>query len=710
MTAKKPLRRTQAISPFGVGAMVDFPGPTSLVHAGLEAWPVDPANPLFREFLIDDEPRLAHRLGVDRFFLPPDFRENRTGITVENPGLMLPFLRFPLWHSCPACGRMYRSRFHDHSAPYCTGLLTSDGAHKRRKTVQVRFVAACSHGHLQDFPWREWLRLEDADWRPEGNRWLRLRSTGLAGTEGVEIIAEELSGENARVVGRRTLAGAVGGEPGQGDSPLTRLGIRCTGQNPVLALNPDNDHQCGEQLYVLLRGASNLYFSDVISSIFVPQNDAAAIPKELRELVDDSAMRKEILRSALSSESGRIPVKGVRAVLKEMYPELNADAAKLADFFNNNSLIELLARDSKSAAALVQMIKLQPEGKLDAGCLKMLIETVQPEWDIDPEFLLPQVDRWFRRETGGTVEEDSLSDEGSREMNFRRAEYEIFNQDIEAGAPQIDLLVRSEPMEKYGPRIQAFGERISLAHKLRETRAFRGFSRIFSEGLTPEQRWNLISTRPLTWLPAVIVRGEGIFLKLKMSVLADWEMNHGEFHSVRLQRVNRGLEELRKRRQQEGRAISPRYVLLHTLAHLLINELVFECGYGSAALRERIYCSEGEQGMAGILIYTAAGDSEGTMGGLVRMGLPGLLDRAVSRMIERASWCSTDPVCIESHGQGPDNCNLAACHGCSLLPETSCEEQNRLLDRGVLMGTLSRPESGFFRHIERSNPDLKNTF
>jgi len=106
--------------------------------------------------------------------------------------------------------------------------------------------------------------------------------------------------------------------------------------------------------------------------------------------------------------------------------------------------------------------------------------------------------------------------------------------------------------------------------------------------------------------------------------------------------------------------------------------------------------------MAGILIYTAAGDSEGTMGGLVKMGSPIELDRVVSRAIEKAKWCSVDPVCIESKGQGPDSCNLAACHSCALIPETSCEEQNRLLDRGVLIGTLENPKSGFFSGLFQS--------
>lgn len=141
---------------------------------------------------------------------------------------------------------------------------------------------------------------------------------------------------------------------------------------------------------------------------------------------------------------------------------------------------------------------------------------------------------------------------------------------------------------------------------------------------------------------------------------------------------------------------------MHTLAHLLINQLVLECGYGSASLRERLYVSQRggrgpeDRGMAGLLVYTAAGDSEGTLGGLVRMGESGSLESTTARALANALWCSSDPVCMESLGQGPLSCNLAACHSCALLPETSCERQNRLLDRGVVVGTLQNPESGFF--------------
>lgn len=104
--------------------------------------------------------------------------------------------------------------------------------------------------------------------------------------------------------------------------------------------------------------------------------------------------------------------------------------------------------------------------------------------------------------------------------------------------------------------------------------------------------------------------------------------------------------------------------VLGTFAHLLINQLTFECGYSTAALRERLYISEAaEAPMAGVLIYTAAGDAEGTMGGLVRMGKPGYLEPAILAALRSALWCSADPVCMEigtQSGQGPDSCNLAA--------------------------------------------------
>ena len=100
-----------------------------------------------------------------------------------------------------------------------------------------------------------------------------------------------------------------------------------------------------------------------------------------------------------------------------------------------------------------------------------------------------------------------------------------------------------------------------------------------------------------------------------------------------------------------------------------------------------------------MLVYTASGDSEGSLGGLVRQGEPGRIEDLIREAIQNAVWCSSDPVCIQSLGQGPESCNLAACHNCALLPETCCENGNRLLDRGVVVGSLEDRTMGFFSNL-----------
>ena len=107
--------------------------------------------------------------------------------------------------------------------------------------------------------------------------------------------------------------------------------------------------------------------------------------------------------------------------------------------------------------------------------------------------------------------------------------------------------------------------------------------------------------------------------------------------------------------------------------------------------------------MSGILIYTASGDSEGTLGGLVRQGRPDAFPRVFKKAVNSAKTCSNDPVCIMSHGQGRDSLNLAACHACALLPETCCEERNAFLDRGLIIGTFEHPNIGFWSANEKSD-------
>jgi hypothetical protein len=240
---------------------------------------------------------------------------------------------------------------------------------------------------------------------------------------------------------------------------------------------------------------------------------------------------------------------------------------------------------------------------------------------------------------------------------------------------------------------------ISLIDKVRVVNALIGFSRINPVTSKEDVGFVHIKESGTRWYPAYEVRGEGIFIEFEQSDIDDWVQSN-LLVTTRAKRINDnyGASFIG---QNHPRIITPKFVMLHTLSHLLIKQLSFECGYSIASLSERIYCAEEADGkqMSGIFIYTASGDSEGTLGGLVRQGRPDALPHIFKKAIANAKTCSNDPVCILSHGQGRESLNLAACHGCALLPETCCEERNGFLDRGLIVGTFEDKQIGFYSEL-----------
>lgn len=223
---------------------------------------------------------------------------------------------------------------------------------------------------------------------------------------------------------------------------------------------------------------------------------------------------------------------------------------------------------------------------------------------------------------------------------------------------------------------------VGQVRRVREVRALKGFRRrsadaeLISADLGPDAR-----RRPT--YPAIEMYGEGIFVRFDEQRLSEWESQPAVQARARL------LMERREATPWAHRldVPEPRFIALHTVAHLLIRRLAFASGYSSASLQERIYAnSERADRTAGVLIYTAAGDAQGTLGGLVRLGDPEKLVPLLVAALDDADYCSNDPVCIESDRQGTGSLNLSACHGCSLVSETSCETSNRLLDRQLVLG------------------------
>jgi len=631
MSGRGPLRQSQVIAPFGPGAIHTDRFGISLICCGLDHWFSRIENETdCDEFKITDEWRINRSLGVDHLRKPPDYRNPIPGIDVPNIGLTIPFLRFPTWHYCSNCGYMKRTSL-TYQGPKDKNICPVCQTEKSIKTplVQVRFAVVCDQGHIQDFPWNEWAH---QDLYPEcGEDSLILKEYGGGTLDSIEVICTKCRK-------RKRLGGITSGELQLKGEPFT-----CNGQRLWL-----HDHEgagCGRPVRGILRNASNIYFSQIFSSIFLPKED---------KKID--AETEEITRIFEKPE-----IFSVIDILRSIDTPVDTILEKIRDQYG-------------------KYIK-----EYDTGQVLSVLK----------EFL----NAGTKTESSGSLQSERAYD---REA-FRREEYRILSEEWDIpylNSEEVDI-------GKYTGSVSEIFSKIMLIKKLRETRVFTGFTR-----LNPPREQNLFELRRHLWLnqpnqsdlwlPASIINGEGLFLEFNSSALSKWLTGPEEkVIDRRISNLRQNFDNASRERQgfEIHNELHPVFILIHTFSHLLMNQLTFECGYSSASLRERLYFSTDETApMAALLIYTAAGDSEGTMGGLVRMGKPGRFEPMLRDAVRRSQWCSADPVCMElgdMGGQGPYSCNLAACHNCALVPETSCEEFNRFLDRGVVTGTVENRSLGF---------------
>jgi hypothetical protein len=662
--------------------------------------------------MITDETRLAERLGVGFFVEPMEYRPPRRGIKQKNVGQELPFLRFPLWHICPRCGILHKSEYHRRDAPKCKGPIGTGAdkgkEHFARVCFQVRFVAVCERGHITDFPWCEWISsTKDEPFEPvPGKKWLRMNASGSASLSGITVRAEGSNGSQIEnIFGPKTLGNILGGvkdnERGTSNetSPLGRQGIFCSGDNPVLGVGSKvrPSTGCGSQLFVLLKNASNLYFPNVVSSIFIPSIEDSDAPQEILDATQNQSFCNSLFDAMRDSDDGLLTKRQAKRALNRTYPQyLNDENIDGLVSITNTLLIHRFIELDQKCNAYLSNIRQARELNIEdyAECCDLL------DWDIDPELFLKKPES-SEKEKGQYEPNSELDKEEYIEELYRSDEYQVFTKDVKEGRPKVDLDVSVADLENYPDWIRSKFAKVSLLNKLRETRAFTGYNRLESRGLTSvEQRQLFTSNREQDWLPGIIVRGEGIFIEFSNLALETWYQANSDFLREREMRLTGARARYTKTSTEAINSVSAKQVMIHTFSHILINELIYECGYGSAALRERMYFSERTSpAMNAVLIYTAAGDTEGSMGGLVRQGLSDRLPQLIESAILRASWCSSDPVCLESSGQGPAGMNMAACHSCALLPETSCELMNLMLDRTMLVGSLKNPEIGFFSEL-----------
>ncbi|WP_434447606.1 DrmB family protein [Lentzea sp. E54] len=607
---QRKIRQSQTIVPFGVGAIFDFQG-ESLVACDTFRWGA-------RGEKIQSE-RLAATLGVAEFRSAPAVDSNAWA----PPSRGIPYARFPSWLFCQKCRRMTRwSRSLEQEGK----VSTCANCPGKKQLVPMRWIQICPEGHMDDIDWKRWAHsgnpsLEALQCQKEN---LFFETVGKKGAGGLDTLQIHCHSCHSR----QSLMGITS------KGSLKAIKVGCSGRQPWQRWS-ERVH-CEEIPRAVQRGASNVYFPLVHSSIEIPNPSRADVNNE------------------------------------------TAMAVKADDFFR-----PLLSTNE------------------DNPMFDMIVDTLARGHDVSPDFIKALVRDEKQREAGrATAVEANPGDLLSEEWAAFLTDTDN-SDDPYFRTRHVDLV--STPPNAVTSLLADRVDKVVVADRLREVRALEGFHRVTPAGRDKLVPVALNHKSSVNWLPAIDVRGEGIFLSLDEGRLAVWE----EQDAVRgrVAELERRLDEsfmAPRLRERTGPILSPRYVLLHTLAHLLVRRLAFESGYAATSLRERVYARSsvepsGASKQAGVLIYTAAGDSEGTLGGLVRQGEYPHLQGTIIETLQDAMWCSSDPLCSENLASTFASLNFAACHACTLVAETSCESGNYLLDRLLVVGSETMP--GYFQPV-----------
>ncbi len=584
------LRRSQVITTYGPGALIDLPRHSAIV-GGLETWPKISDLEEIPELRLTRKLEVMTAVTAPRLFAPPpdsnDPREPAKGIGAW---------RFPEWfvvQESSADGRERSRRLVHRKA------LDDKGRFDGRPVVATRFVRACPKGHVDDLDWRRFVHGSENSCRQQ----LWLDERGTSGDLADLLVRCEC--RKSRGMHEATIL------------DLNPLGT-CRGARPWLGRTANED--CNQPSRLLIRTASNAYFPQVVSVLSLPDR-GTNVQTAVKELWDDLQI---------------VDTTSDLAFLKRK-PKI---AEKLAPFGDDEILAAI--RETKSGKLAERPVK---QVELDA--LLAAPEGFGDDVPVDPDFHARRLpDRIWRRSN------------------------------------------RSDGIEA-----------VIQLHRLREVVALVGFTRL--EAVAPDINGEYesdveraqIALDP-QWFPAVENRGEGVFVQLRADAVKAWLGRSAVKQRLDLLTTghNRWAKEHKSKRLFPG---GP-YVLLHTLSHLLLQSLSMHCGYPTSSLRERIY-ADADAGRFGALVYTGSPDAEGTLGGLVQQARH--FEEHLVEALRLSALCSNDPICAQhAPGQSMEGRWLhgAACHGCALVAETSCEMRNDYLDRALVVPALGVPNAAFF--------------
>lgn len=630
----RKIRASSIVFPFGVGAMMDLQEGVFMTSS-CDYWNSKNLS------IIHDE-RLEKVLKVEGFKSPVN-RDKDDNLNK----IFIPLVKFPRWMFCPKCRSFKPLEDWEKQYKILYGkeyVMQKNICPKCKvKLSPARIVTVCEEGHIDDFPWIQWVHYKNHKKiceKPE----IYIKTSGVSsGLEGITIECKtcNIKSNLSNIFDKSKNVFKILEEKAKEEGILNEdYLLNCNGNRPW---DGEND-KCLLYPTALQRGATNIYFPKVESSILIPPYS-----DKINIMIEESATYNALLITLHSLKQCNTDNDVIKNIIDNSYENIRKEIS-----VNKN---------------------------VDISIIKKIV---------DRKLLNDEV----------IVEENKYESRTKYKEEEYKALIGEFGYDI---SDQQDFKIEEVEGCKYN---KDYIDKIVLIHKMKEVRAFIGFSRINApDNNIMEVDDNNTSKliRPLknkSWYPAIEVKGEGIFIKINEDVINSWIESDVEIDK-RAKELDKKYNKILSLREHSSRNISSKFLFLHTLSHIIIKELSFKCGYSSTSLRERVYCNELESDyhMSGILIYTANGDSEGTLGGLVRQGREDKLPQIIDSAIEKARLCSSDPVCSESRGQGRDALNLSACYSCTLVSETSCEEFNTLLDRAMLVGTLDKPELGFFNYL-----------
>lgn len=616
MKLENTLRKSSLIYHYGIGGLWTNNSDETFIIRAPKDWSWEGGQ----RGIVTEE-NLRKFLGVRKILFPPGAKDKQIKFI---PGTVA-VGRFPGWHRCKGwrklpgdksepCGSMVQLTQED-SLPFCSVSNCSGRNGWASTLAPVRFMMICSNGHLDDFPFHEWVHND----RVSMDHKLRYISTSFSGLAGITIQCETCSSSVNKL--QVTMRGALSPETFKGK------GINCTGKSPWLN---DEATPCDcETLTGVQKSSSNLLFPIVRNSIFCPSEDS--LPAWIKNWIDTDGKREQFKTLIASFSHSPTPLLDI---LKIFYTDFSDDKKKIL-----------------------------------LGKVNDIQDYLNPKPDTDP-FENNGYRGIFQREY-------------DRFLNFPEDE-------------KLDDFTITRPnLKDYKGEAKNHIQTIGLLEKLRDTRVYTGFSRITPEiDVTSETIRNCYGTNEVV---GDVIRGEGIFVQFKQHSIQRWASFKEVYERFEILTTQK-KEELLDHHLIDSKVDALTYLFIHSISHAIIGEIAIFSGYNTASIRERIYVgSDGRGGkMFGLLIYTSDGDSEGSLGGLVRLGKAGMFEPILKQAIERATWCSSDPLCSHSIPKGSNGSNLAACHHCLLLPETSCESRNEFLDRELIISN-NIPQLGFFK-------------